>query len=58
MILFCDIFLSTVCSKQRKSLVKGSSSESLDNVKSSISYLNLIICLVAKYFGQADLADD
>ena len=37
------------CSKQRNDIVKSS-------VK--FSHLNLIICLVAKYFGQADLADD
>ena len=47
-----------VCSKQRKAIIEKSSYESLDGIKKSISHLNLIICLVAKYFGQADLADE
>ena len=35
-----------ICSKQRNAL------------KKSTPYLNLMICLVSRYFGQADLADE
>ena len=48
-----------VCSKQRRAIIEASlGKDSADEVEKSISHLNLIICLVAKYFGQADLADD
>ena len=48
-----------VCSKQRRAIIESSSSEKNSaEVEKSISHLNLIICLVAKYFGQADLADE
>ena len=41
-----------VCSKQRSSLISQQSASQV------ITHLNLIICLVSKYFGQADLADE
>ncbi len=41
-----------VCSRQRKVL-----SENDSDSTSEISHLNLLICLVAKYFSQADLSD-
>ena len=41
-----------VCSKYRSALIDQKSA------KSDIAHLNLIICLVAKYFGQSDLADE
>ena len=49
-----------VCSKQRRAIIEASLSEKNNSaeVEKSISHLNLIICLVAKYFGQTDLADN
>ena len=41
-----------VCSKQRSYLISQQSASQV------ITHLNLIICLVSKYFGQADLADE
>ena len=41
-----------VCSKHRSSLISQHSASQV------ITHLNLIICLVSKYFGQADLADE
>ena len=44
--------LASVCARQRKVLVeKGEEGEVLNT-------LALFICIVAKYFGQADLADE
>jgi len=44
--------LAHVCSRQRKELAAGQQ----EDVK-ALNTLSLIICLVAKYFGQADLSD-
>ena len=41
------------CSKHRSSLISQPSEKN----KVNVNHLNLIICLVSKYFGQADLAD-
>lgn len=45
--------LALVCSKQRQRLA-GDNTVELERM---LPHLNLIICLVAKYFDQADLAD-
>ena len=67
-LLFVALFFSSLrslalaCSRQRKDIFE---SPSKDIVRAEdratwpkfISHLNLIICLVARYFDQADLAD-
>lgn len=44
--------LVLICSKQRSVIIAS------NLTPDAICHLNLIICLVAKYFGQADLADN
>ena len=41
------------CARERKRLVAGNEENNVE----TIAALNLLICLVAKYFGQGDLED-
>ena len=52
-----------VCSRQRKQMLEsndqfGATGRHEKPVPKIVIHLNLIICLVAKYFDQKDLADD
>ena len=49
----CLRAIAKICAKERKKIFASGG----DDQHPMVVHLNLIICLVAKYFGQQDLAD-
>ena len=55
--------LVLACSRQRKQIyesenIDGTVKEGDNSMPNMIIHLNLIICLIARYFEQKDLADE
>ncbi len=51
--------LALICSRQRAKIIEGGGKETnVDALAERVTPLTLFVCIVAKYFGQADLADE